>query len=141
MSRPPDYTSLSRKPGNSKTIRSIGLLLDPTGDTNNMTIDELLEQTVVDSYDVANIFKLPHDLVLAEVKERRENPALERAVYQGRRAEYKDCWFIRPNGKCLRYVEMNRIGLTWLVLRWQIPEVAEYARAIGRVAKRSRILQ
>ena len=105
-----------------------------------MTIDELLDMAVIDSYNVAQIFKLPHQLVLTEVEERRNNPAFERAVYRDRRAEYRDCWSMRPDGKCRRHVEMNRIGLTWLVLPWQLPEVAEYASAYGRLANRSRVL-
>jgi hypothetical protein len=84
---------------------------------------------------------LPHDLVLAEVEERRDNPALERAVYRGCRADYRDCWSMQSDGRCLRHVEMNHIGLTWLVSPWQIPEVADYARAIDRAAKRSQVLQ
>jgi|ERR1700733_15379871 hypothetical protein len=87
-----------------------------------MTIDELLDEAVVNSHDVARIFKLPHNLVLAEVDERRGNLAFKRAVYRHRRAEYQDCWSGQPEGNYLRHVEMNRIGLTWLVLQWQLPE-------------------
>jgi hypothetical protein len=125
----------------------------PKRSYTNMTMDELLDEllkegAVMDSHDVARIFNLPHDLVLSEVEQRRDDPAFVRAVCPAQRAEYRDCWFIEQDGRCLRHVEMNGAGLTWLVAPWQIPQVAEYSRALTRhsqaltcLTEQSRVLQ
>jgi phage regulator Rha-like protein len=94
-----------------------------------MTMDELLARPHVDSRDVAEVFDVPHGLVMAEIDERRGDPACATAVYRER-------WEQRPDGWRLRHFEIDRAGLAWLVLPWPGPEVVEFKRACDRESER-----
>lgn len=70
---------------------------------------------VINSRDVAQIFDVSHDLVLAEVEDRRASPAPPNTIYWNCLDEH-----------CQPCIKMNRTALRWLVRLWPIPQVAEF---------------
>jgi phage regulator Rha-like protein len=94
-----------------------------------ITMDELLALPRVDSRDVADVFDVPHGLVMAEIDERRGDPAYDDAVYCER-------WEQHPDGCRMRHFEMDRAGLAWLVLQWPMPAVVEFKRACEHGSRR-----